>query len=145
MKKYLLITAMVFGTSAFADLSYSFDVLSESFCPEKEISKDAETISCKASNAKAVKEAKIGDELTSKDYKRLGFTNSYAVDIGLVPDADSNTAYFYTRWLLNEDGKKVGVITIEGWFNEEMEDSARFYIRYNLKGEAVVIYSTALN
>lgn len=145
MKKYLLITAMVFSGSVFADMSYSFNVISDKFCPEKELSKDAETISCKASNAKAVKAAKVGDELTSKDYKQLGFSNAYAVDIGLVPDADSNTAYFYTRWLLNEDGKKVGVITIEGWFNEEMEDSSRFYIRYNLKGEAVVIYSTALN
>ncbi len=137
---------MAFGASAIAsDLRYSFDVMDDKFCVEKELSADEETIYCKASNAKAVGAAKAGTELTDSEYKKLGFHTAAAVDVGLVPDADSNTAYFYTRWLLNDDGDKVGVLTIEGWYNEEMEDSARFYTRYNLKGETVSIQSKPLN
>lgn len=140
MKFTLSLIALIFlSLSAQADYNDPFQDVSEEACPDRTFDKTNEILYCKAENSKEVLSAKIGGQFKSADLKKLGFFTYSAVDIGLVPDADSSTAYFYTRWLVNSAGKKVGVVTIEGWHNSEMESSARFDTTYNLKGQVVSI------
>lgn len=116
-----------------------FEGIREVFCPTPSIDYDKDVLTCGVSNADVVISARVGKALTADESKNLGFFIYGAVDLGIVPDADSDTAYFYTRWLLNPRGEKVGVLTIEGWTNSEMEDSAQFRVRYDLQGEVVIV------
>lgn len=143
MKPVLLIALFaMFGGVASAG---TFEGLDEKICPEaKEYLKNYESVVCKAANSKDVLAAKVGKALTRKDLKDLGLHLHDVITLGVVPDADSNSLYFYSRWLLNKDGEKVGVITYEGWNNEEMESSAQFIFRYNLKGELVSALETEI-
>lgn len=129
--------------STFAATS-PFDSISEKLCKDPKFDYKNDTVSCTADNAVEVEDARIGAKLTKKELSNLKFSLYDAVTAGFVVDADSNTAYFYTRWLLNDEGKKVGVITMEGWYNSEMESSARFDLRYNLKGEMVFGSTTSI-
>lgn len=132
-------TALVlFSATAIARTYSSFDHVDPAFCPDIKIDFKKDIAYCKALNAAEVMNAKVGSHLTATELRQLGFHTYGAVDAGIVPDADSNTAYFYTRWLLDSTGKHVGVLTIEGWYNTEMEASARYDVRYNLTGETVM-------
>jgi hypothetical protein len=119
--------------------------LDSDFCKNMKIDYRKDIATCEAQSAAKVLRAKVGAHLTAEEIKGLGFYLSNAVDLGLVPDADSNTAYFYVRWLLNSKRERVGVTTIEGWYNTEMESAARFDVRYNLLGEAVKVVERPMN
>lgn len=139
MVKKLLIVLLALGTcSAYAQGFSYFEDVTEEFCADKKIDYRNDSVYCKASNSQVVIKAKVGATVTAAEYKKLGFYTFEAVEAGMVPDDSSHTAYFYTRWLLDGTGKKVGIITIEGWTNSEMETAARFDVRYNLKGEVVM-------
>jgi hypothetical protein len=107
------------------------------FCPGPRYVEPTDTIFCRSENSQLVKEARVGGAISSEDLRKLKVTLVPAVEAGFVPDADSDTVYFFTRWLVNAQGGKVGIITFEGWVNSEMGQSARFDIRYNLKGQVV--------
>lgn len=143
MKTTLALLLLITSFTAFArnTIAISIDDTVEGFCPDYKMDTKNDIAYCKASNAKEVIKAKVGAALTDQELKALGFEIRGAIDVHLVPDADSDIAYFYTRWLVNSAGKKVGIITIEGWFNTEMDASERFDVRYNLKGQAVMVSS----
>ncbi len=128
----LLISGYVFADGR-------FDGVLDEACPEKVEDKHNDILYCAADMSKDVLAAKVGSSLNRQGLKELGFSTYSAVDIGLVPDADSSTAYYYIRWLVNAKKQKVGILTIEGWHNSEMDSSARFDTRYNLKGQVVSI------
>ena len=121
------------------------EALAPEFCKNMKIDYNKDVATCEAQSSAKVLRAKAGAQLTPEEVKGLGFHLLGAVDLGLVPDADSNTAYFYVRWLLNSKRERVGVLTIEGWYNTEMETSARFDVRYNLIGEAVRVTERQMN
>lgn len=132
MKSVLGLVLAFFSLSAFAYYSPFQDVPSE-ICPDLKEVKDVAF--CKAQNSKAVLAAKKGDKVTTP--VKVIFYN--AIDLGIIPDADSNDAFFYVNWLVDSNGKKVGYLTINGWFNTEMESRGRVDTRYNLKGQVVSI------
>lgn len=134
----------------FSSIGYSYpqsrlEGLASDFCKNMKIDYRKDVATCEAQSAAKVQRAKVGAQLTPEEIRGLGFNLYGAVDLGLVPDADSNTAYFYVRWLLNSKRERVGVLTIEGWYNTEMETSARFDVRYNLIGEAVRVTERQMN
>ena len=144
--KFLLVALLgLVGAIASADAhrtSNAFEVIDEKLCRNAEFDNKEDTVTCKAANAETVMTARVGKKLTKKELNDLKFDVYDAVTAGFVVDADSNTAYFFVRWLVDEEGEKVGVITYEGWYNDEMGVSARFDLRYNLKGQ-LVFASTA--
>ncbi len=138
MKAVLIGISLLATSAVYAQgLSYFFENVSEEFCPNKEIDYDNDSVTCDASDSGMVSAAKVGKELTYSESQGLGFYTFGAVDAGMVPDDGSHTAYYYKRWLVDSSGRKVGVLTIEGWTNSDLEDAAKFKVRYNLKGEVV--------
>lgn len=137
----VVLMAMVAFASATASANRSsyFDDVDSSFCKDIEIDYKRDIATCVASDADEVKKAKVGKALTAAEIRGLKFPTVNAVDVGIVPDDSSDTVYFFRRWLVNAKGYRVGVITFEGWHNTEMELAARFDIRYNLKGEPVLL------
>lgn len=141
----LLFTACVLVSSVgHAYRSSRMEGLSSELCKSIKIDYRQDVATCEADSARTVLRAKVGAQLTQAELQGLGFSTYGAVDLGLVPDADSNTAYFFTRWLINSKRERVGVITVEGWYNTEMEASAKFTVRYNLKGEVVKVSEKSL-
>jgi hypothetical protein len=140
MKNFILRTLLV-GLFSLHAMAYQsrFEILPESICPEKEINFEKLTAHCRAENASQIIKAKVSKQLTTDEKKLLNFEILGAVELEIVPDADSNDAYFYTRWLVDSHSNKVVIITIQGWYNTEMDESAKFVSRYNLKGQLVNI------
>lgn len=134
MKSVFGLVLTIFSMSVFAYYS-PFDGVREEICPELREQKNADIAFCKADNAKAVLAAKKGAKVATP--VKVSFYN--AIDLGIIPDADSNDAFFYVNWLVDSTGKKVGYLTINGWFNTEMESRGRVDTRYNLKGQVVSI------
>lgn len=139
MKTILSLAALLLASAAIASPYSALEGVPEELCPEIKIDYKKDIGTCKASNAKVVLAAKTGAKITTEEYKKLKFEVYGPIELGIIPDADSNSAYFYTNWLVDTAGKKVGIKTISGWYNTEMEASGRVDTRYNLKGEIVQI------
>lgn len=135
----------IFSSTGFSYPRSRLESLAPEVCKNMKIDYRKDAATCEAQSSTKVLRAKAGAQLTLEEIKGLGFYVFDAISLGLVPDGDSNTAFFYVRWLLNSKFERVGVLTIEGWYNEEMESSARFDVRYNLKGEAVRVTERQLN
>lgn len=135
----ILLIALSLSEAALAYQS-PFSVLSEEQCPSPHYSASEESVTCRSQpSSLPVLNARSGQPIRPHEMRQLKFSLQSAVDLGLVPDPDSDTVYFYTRWLVDSQGLKVGVLSIEGWVNREMGRSARFDVRYNLKGDIVKI------
>lgn len=141
MKTLIAFAFLVTSVSAFAWPERSnLDGVPEDVCKGIRINYEKDTAICTgASNIKVVLSAKPGKNLTSAEHAALGWYTYGSIDMGVVVDADTNQIFSYTRWLLDGSGKKVGVLSIDGWENYEMEDSGRTDARYNMKGEIVWI------
>lgn len=141
MKSILAVSLLMSSLAAFAwPESSALDDVREDICSAIKIDYKTDTAICTgAKNVREVLVAKVGDKLTPAEYKALGFYTYGAIDIGVVPDADTNAIFSYTRWLVNAAGKKVGVLSIDGWENYQMESRGRVDSKYNMKGEIVWI------
>lgn len=137
MKKLFFILILSITSTAFADSYVAF--ISNEYCPGKTYHSKTSTVYCKVTNANAVKTANVGAKVTPQEYGALKLALQNVIDLGIVPDADSSIAYSYDRWLVDSSGKKVGIITIQGWTNNEMNNRARFDIRFSLKGDVVSV------
>lgn len=137
MKTLLLVLSVVSFSSAHAEY---IDGLAPEAC--KITSRKSETVTCAAKNAAVVNRAKAsGKNLTTADWKRLS-QNGYkpvmtldARDLGLMPDADTNYIYGYDRFLRDELGSIVGVLSIAGYTNSETEEKIQVTIWTNLLGQ----------
>jgi len=141
----LPLLVLTFSSIGFSYPRSRLESLAPEVCKNIKIDYRKDVATCEAQSSTKVLTAKAGAQLTPEEIKGLGFYLFDAISLGLVPDADSNTAYFYVRWLLNSKRERVGVLTIEGWSNTEMETSARFDVRYNLIGEAVRVTERQMN
>ncbi len=140
MKIIIALTILMSSLSAFAwPEDHVFDGVPEEFCKEKKIVSSS-VVHCKAANSEAVLAAKKGGDIISVPFNTYG-----AIDLGVIVDADSNNAYFYSKWLVDANGKKVGVLTINGYYNTEMEVAGRVDVRYNMKGEIVSLEDKEIN
>lgn len=137
MKSAIGLVLAFFSLNVFSYYS-QFDGVPEEICPELKEGK-YDIAFCKADNSKAVLAAKTGNKLTDVDSRNKNFYFHDVVELGIMPDADTSTVYFFSFWLLDGNGKKVGYKTVNGYTNSEMEVSGRVDVRYNLKGEAVSI------
>lgn len=122
---------------SFTSFAYEFDGVPEEVCPELKVDRRSDIAYCKAENAKVVLAAKTGEKLTAKDERNKGFYFYDVVELGIMPDADTSSVYFFSYWLVDKNGKKVGYKTINGYTNSEMEVSGRVDVRFNLKGQVV--------
>ena len=135
--KSLIALSLLF--SAFSAFAYSpFEDVTDEVCKRMKVDLKNDTAICwGAKDVKTVLGAKVGNNLTAAEGTALGFYTLGPIDIGIVPDADTNGIFSYTRWLVDASGKKVGILDINGWENYEMESRGRVDARYNLKGEIV--------
>ena len=141
MKAIIALTLLMSSLSVFAwPGDHVFNGVPDEQCPERTIVSDS-VIVCKSANTKIVLAAKKAGDVSAAEYAKLGFYTYDAVDLGVIVDADTSGAYFYTKWLVDAGGKKVGVLTINGYHNSEMEVSGRVDVRYNLKGQIVSMES----
>lgn len=143
--KITLVVALIFASSLSLARYNPFEGVDSELCPDMKVTGRDSFAICQAENKNVVLSAKTGANLTASESRVLKFNTYGAVDLGLVPDDSSDTAYFYSRWLVTPMGQKVGVMTIEGWTNSEMESSAKFTVRYNLKGQIVSIAIGQMN
>lgn len=138
MKNLLLVLSLSFVAST-AQAEY-IDGLVPEAC--KIVSKKGETVTCAAANAAIVNRAKaVGKNLTAADFKRLA-PNGYkpavdldAVSLGILPDADTNSIYNFDRFVADELGSVVGVLSVSGYANSEMGVKIQLNVWTNLKGQ----------
>ncbi len=136
MKTIIAVTLLMSSLSAFAHV---FEGVSEEFCKDMQIVSDS-VVHCTAANSQTVLAAKKGGDILAVPFNTYG-----AIDLGVIADADSNNAYFYSKWLVDASGKKVGVLTINGYYNSEMDVAGRVDVRYNMKGEIVSLEDKEIN
>ena len=137
MKSFIVLTLLVSAFSAFA---YSpLEDVTEDICKKMKLVNNETGICWGAKDVKTVLGAKVGNNLTTAEYSAIGFYTLGPIEMNIVPDADTNHIFSYTRWLVDASGKKVGILDINGWENYEMDARGRVDARYNLKGEVVWI------
>lgn len=140
MKTFIAVSFLMSSLSAFAwQETHVFEGVTEEYCKDKKIVSSS-VIQCTAANSQTVLAAKKGRDILSVPFNTFG-----AIDLGVIADADSNNAYFYSKWLVDDSGKKVGVLTINGYYNTEMEVTGRVDVRYNMKGEIVSLEHKPIN
>ena len=136
MKTIIAATILMSSLSAFAHV---FDGVSEEFCRDKKIVSSS-LVHCEGADAQTVLGAKKAGDVYSVPFDTYG-----AIDLGVIPDADSNNAYYFSKWLVDASGKKVGVLTINGYYNSEMRTTGRVDVRYNMKGEIISLEDKEIN
>ncbi len=62
-----------------------------------------------------------------------------AIELGLWPDADTNSLYIYSSILRDAKGNKVGYRVYHAYHNTEMESLLKVESRFNLAGKLVSI------
>lgn len=141
MKTIFAVTLLAVTTVASAQYD-PFRNVRDDMCLGIKKNLKTETAVCQgAKNIQEVMSAKVGKNLTAaeSDFRALGFYVYGPVDIGVVDDSGTSGIFSHQRWLLNAAGKRVGVLSIDGWHNYSMEARGRVDTRYNLKGEIVSI------
>jgi hypothetical protein len=142
MKNFMIaVGLLVTSGSAFAEGPFSpyrdltFD------CPGKTVLGSGYKVECKkAKGFKEIANSKVGENV--QDPADIGIFPEIggAVDLDILPDADSYGAYEYFRKLESKsEGKLTGLLSTSLWVNPEMEVKFKLKIRYNLEGKIVSI------
>lgn len=110
-------------------------------CPGEKILQDGYVVECRgAKGFSAVKTAMVGANIKSANEVGIHTEVSGAVDLGILPDADSSPAYTYYRKLLSRSGGTiVGMLSTELWHNDEMGVKTKFKVYYTNEGKVAVI------
>lgn len=142
--KILIATFLALSNFAYAYSNSYIEQVSEDFCPTAKYDQKNNRVVCESSNAESVLNAKVEAQLSESELKNLAPFGASVIDMGIVPDDSSDIIFNYTRWLVDSENRKVGYIEYQGWKNSEMESSARFDLRFNLKGELVSLEESTL-
>ncbi len=138
MKTILAFTILLSSLSALASSSV-LDSVSNKVCRNKKIDYIKEIATCSVKDAKAILAAKVGMSLDSEEIAMLDFVPMGPIELGIIPDADTSVIYSYVRYVTDENGGTVGILTIDGYTNSEMGIKGRVDTRYNFMGEVVSI------
>jgi hypothetical protein len=139
MKKALILALLVSPISAMAWDGYFENKDFSDFCKGYRTVKYGNGLECrKAEGFLEVKNAKVG--ANTKVPKALWGKVLSAIDLGVLPDADTSEIYSYTRELLNEQGEIVGYYFIDGYNNSEMDLTLKMNSKYNTKGDLISVY-----
>lgn len=110
-------------------------------CPGKKILDDGHVVECRgAKGFQDAKTANVGANISSASDVGIQTDVEGAIDLGILPDADTSPAYTYYRTLVSKkNGSVVGVLTTELWYNDEMGVKYKFKVRYTAAGKVAVI------
>lgn len=123
----------LFSTEGLARGYLSGNVLTDESCPGLALVDSGNQVECrKAQDFAKVKSAKVGANIVHRIENRYD-----AIELGVLPDADTSQIYCYLRSLLDARTNVVGYISICGYVNSEMDVKFKVTARYNLKGKLV--------
>lgn len=138
MKLLLTLITFLISTTSYA---YSTELtnISEEICPGARLSKDDSLVTCSK-----VKEAKFLANLKIHTRKKITILPEHvaflgAIELSILPDADTNEIYFFSSEIQNSSGKTIGYVINHGYVNPEMEVKIELESRFNLAGELVSI------
>ncbi len=137
--KIILASALLFSALSAIAGSSVLESVPDEVCKNIKIDYNKEIATCTAKDSKRILAAKVGATLTSEEYAMLDFSPLGPIELGVIPDADTSSIYSYTKYLNDKNGATVGILTIDGYVNSEIEMKGRVDTRYNLKGEVVSI------
>lgn len=138
MKSVLAVAALMTSFSVFA-YSSPLDNVRDGVCKNIKIDYAKEIATCSARDAKSIIAGKVGVSLNDDELAMLDFAPMGPIELGIIPDADTNVIYSYVRYLTDKDGRALGILTIDGYANSEMGIMGRVDTRYNFRGEVVSI------
>ncbi len=138
MKAFITAFFLLTATTAFS-YERSFENLPEETCPDAVVFNHGYNVICKG-HANALDIAKVSKK-NRVNLKRLPDFVKFegAIELSVLPDADTSNIYFYPSLLKDNNGKTVGYMVIHGYVNSEMELKIQLESRFNLKGELVFI------
>jgi hypothetical protein len=138
MKFFVLGAFLISSLSALASSSV-LDSVSEKVCRNKKIDYQNDIATCSAKDAKSILAGKVSVSLDDEEVAMLDFIPMGPIELGIIPDADTSVIYSYIRYLTDQKGAAVGILTIDGYTNSEMGIRGRVDTRYNFRGEVVSI------
>lgn len=138
MKLIISLITFLISTSSFA---YSTELtnISEEDCPGAKLSKYDSLLTCsKVKDANFLANLKIH---TRKKVKILPEHVAFlgAIELSILPDADTNEIYYFSSEIQNSSGKTIGYVINHGYVNTEMEVKIELESRFNLLGKLVSI------
>lgn len=138
MKSILASLLLISAVSVLASSSV-LDSVSLKVCRNKKIDYRKEIATCTAKDAKSIIAGKVGMPLDNEELAMLDFVPMGPIELGIIPDADTSVIYSYVRYVTDENGGTVGILSIDGYTNSEMDIKGRVDTRYNFRGEVVSI------
>lgn len=138
MKAFIAMFLLLATPTAFS-YERAFENLPEETCPNALVFDYGYSVICRGhddaySIAHAPKKNRVALKKLPDFVEYLG-----AIELSVLPDADTNNIYFYPSLLKDTKGKLIGYIVIDGYVNTEMEVKLQLETRYNLKGKLVSI------
>jgi hypothetical protein len=125
---------LALAPSAFA-IDY-FEGVDPQHCPGARSTGDK--LYCRVAGGAIVHRGNFGPTYPSGKVPRVLSANALsAIDLGVLPDADTNTIFWYPKPVLDAEGDQVGFAIISGYENSEMGVRLKFLTKYNLKGKLV--------
>lgn len=137
--KYLIILITFLISSAVFAYSTELRNISEEICPGAKLSKYDSLVTCsKVKDATHLAVLKIH---TRKKIATLPENVAFlgAIELSILPDADTNEIYFFASEIQNSRGKTIGYVVNHAYVNPEMEVKIELESRFNLSGEFVSI------
>ena len=138
MKQLFLFSLLAFAIQAFAYYD-PFEGVPTSICPGMKVDQRNVIATCTNYNPERVISARVGGPLSPQDLRTYRSKLLSPSDLGIIPDADTAVLYSYVRYVLNDRNMEVGIITIDGWKNNETGEVGRVDTRYNLQGQVISI------
>jgi hypothetical protein len=138
MKAFIVMFLLLATPTAFS-YERAFENLPEEICPNALVYDYGYSVICQGHDnasmiAHAAKKNRVALKKLPDFVLYLG-----AIELSVLPDADTNNIYFYPSLLKDTKGKIIGYIVIDGYVNTEMEVKLQLESRYNLKGQLVSI------
>jgi hypothetical protein len=105
-------------------------------CAGPRVNSYGDFVACtRAHDFQAVRQAKKAGAVRPPQFVSNRFSG--AIELGLMPDADTNGIYHYVNALVEPNGKRVGYLVVDGYENSEMQVRAQLTATYNLKGDLI--------
>ncbi|WPU66250.1 hypothetical protein [Peredibacter starrii] len=138
MKSLILLSLLAISTSAFSYYN-PFEGVPAEICPGMKVDQRKVMAVCDHFRAERVLSARVGRPLSPQELKLNRSKLLSPSELGIIPDADTTVLFSYVRYVLNDRNLEVGMITIDGWKNNETGEVGRVDTRYTNQGQVISI------
>lgn len=133
----LIFAGFIAFSSNFAQAYFSYDVDYSEVCKGAKVSQYNMRLDCKDTpQYSSLVRAKVGENVEQVP-KEVLWNKAGAIELNVLPDADTSEIYSFYRELLDSDGKRIGYMNISGYHNYEMEIKLQLNTRYDLNGKLI--------